>query len=411
MKRFFASLLAVVMLLSLGVFQAFAVDERDAADVVLTVTPSITSAEAGEDDIRVTYTIKVTPRDSTIHVGAFACTLSPAEGVTLNNKKLGAAEKNKGGDGCWVATKALQRSEDEDTGAITGFFEKLEYTPASGYLAAYGGTPEYYLNTEADVMTIRAAIAAGQTGSFSLDALNFKVADPLGNEIKSTQVVITPVVITGRATPVATPISVAGLLQPVKGAAPAAASDVTLSTGLTVRSLSWSPAVSGVFAPNTVYTATLDYTVAEGCRLPDAPTVTAPAGAVSADIDTAGETITVVFAATADKDAQIITAEHVNAAYGDTGVAVSAAASGGGTLSYAIKEGAAADVVDVDSTTGMLTIHKAGTTTVVITAAATDSYAEATREITVTISPKRITPTVTVEVPAAGSRSASGRSD
>ncbi len=403
MKRFLASLLAVAMILSLGVFPAVALSDGDTADVVLTITPNITSAEAGDDAISVTYTIKITPKDSTIKVGAFACTLNPTDGMTLSEKKLAAAEKNKGGDGYWVATKALQRSEDEETGAITGYFEKLEYTAASKYLAANGGTNEYCLSTEADVMTIRATIAAGQTGSYTLGALDFKVADPLGYEIANTKVVATPVVITGKATPVATPVSVTGLTQPAKGAAPVATAAVALPVGLTVNSLSWSPAVSSTFAPSTAYTATLGYTVADGYCLPEIPTVATPTGAASASIDVVNQTITVAFPATADKDAQTISAENVTAVYGNTNAKVNAdLTTGDGALSYAIKEGAAADVVDVNSTTGALTVRKAGATTVVITAAETDDYAQTTKKVTVTVSPKSITPTVTVNIPTAG---------
>ena len=88
------------------------------------------------------------------------------------------------------------------------------------------------------------------------------------------------------------------------------------------------------------------------------------------------------------KAAQTITAEDVTVTYGDTDKSVSASvtdpATGGGAISYAVKEGSG-DYIDVDATTGALTIKKVGTATVVVTAAETDTYAQTTKEVTVTI--------------------------
>ncbi len=86
---------------------------------------------------------------------------------------------------------------------------------------------------------------------------------------------------------------------------------------------------------------------------------------------------------------QTITADDVTVSYGDTGKSVSASvtdpATGGGAISYAVKTGSE-DYIDVDATTGALTIKKAGTAIVVVTAAETDTYAQATKDVTVTIS-------------------------
>ena len=96
----------------------------------------------------------------------------------------------------------------------------------------------------------------------------------------------------------------------------------------------------------------------------------------------------------ANKAAQTITAADVTATYGDTDKSVSASVTtpttGGGAISYAVKEGSG-DYIDVDATTGALTIKKAGTATVVVTAAETQTHAAATKEVTVTISTKAIT--------------------
>jgi len=89
-----------------------------------------------------------------------------------------------------------------------------------------------------------------------------------------------------------------------------------------------------------------------------------------------------------DKLAQTIDADDVTVTYGETDKGVSASvtdpATGGGAISYAVKDGSA-DYIDVDAATGALTVKKAGTATVVVTAAETQTYAQATKEVTVTI--------------------------
>ena len=91
-----------------------------------------------------------------------------------------------------------------------------------------------------------------------------------------------------------------------------------------------------------------------------------------------------------EKKTQTITATDVTAIYGDSGKKVSATTSGDGAISYAVKSGSEA-LIDVNATTGALTIKKAGTATVTVTAAETDTYAKATKNVKVTISPKEIT--------------------
>ncbi len=86
---------------------------------------------------------------------------------------------------------------------------------------------------------------------------------------------------------------------------------------------------------------------------------------------------------------QDITAPDVTVTYGDIDKSVSASVTypteGGGAISYAVKDGSK-DYIDVDATTGALTIKKVGTATVIVTAAETSTYAQATKEVTVTIS-------------------------
>ena len=85
-----------------------------------------------------------------------------------------------------------------------------------------------------------------------------------------------------------------------------------------------------------------------------------------------------------EKDPQTITAQDVTVTYGDTGKSVSATTSGDGQISYAVKTGSG-EYIDVDPSSGALTIKKAGTATVTVTAAGTDNYAQATKDVTVTI--------------------------
>ena len=98
------------------------------------------------------------------------------------------------------------------------------------------------------------------------------------------------------------------------------------------------------------------------------------------------------------KAAQTITASDVTATYGDTDKAVSASVTepttGGGAITYAVKDGSG-DYIDV-AADGKLTIKKvpaSGEAYVIVKAAATDDYAETTKEVTVTISKAEATVT------------------
>lgn len=97
------------------------------------------------------------------------------------------------------------------------------------------------------------------------------------------------------------------------------------------------------------------------------------------------------------RDQQTISAANVTATYGDTDKKVKATTDGDGTIKYAVKPGSE-EYIDVDPNTGELTINKAGTATVVVTASATPNYDKATKEVTVTIgkrAPNVTAPTLT----------------
>ena len=87
-----------------------------------------------------------------------------------------------------------------------------------------------------------------------------------------------------------------------------------------------------------------------------------------------------------NKEVQTISAENVTATVGETGKKVTATTSGDGQISYAVKTGSE-EYIDIDPSSGALTIKKEGTAVVVVTAAETPTYAKATKEVTVTINP------------------------
>ena len=93
-----------------------------------------------------------------------------------------------------------------------------------------------------------------------------------------------------------------------------------------------------------------------------------------------------------DKQDQTISADDVTGTVGDEDKSVEATLEkGDGTLSYEVIDGE--DYVDVDATSGELTLKDAGTATVRVTASETDTYKATTKDVTVTVSAK---PTYTV---------------
>ena len=83
-----------------------------------------------------------------------------------------------------------------------------------------------------------------------------------------------------------------------------------------------------------------------------------------------------------EKQTQTITADDVTVTFGDTGKSITATTDGGGDLSYAVKSG---DAVTVDASTGALTIVKAGNAVITVTAAETATYAQATKDVNITV--------------------------
>ncbi len=120
---------------------------------------------------------------------------------------------------------------------------------------------------------------------------------------------------------------------------------------------------------------------------------TAPAGKydiVPSDADSGGNySISYVKGKLSIRADQTITASDVSATYGDTGKFVRATTNGDGQLSYAVKEGN--EFVDINGATGELTIKRAGEAVVTVTAAETDLYAQATKDVRVTVAKRKAT--------------------
>ena len=82
-----------------------------------------------------------------------------------------------------------------------------------------------------------------------------------------------------------------------------------------------------------------------------------------------------------NKETQTVTADDVTLTYGETGK-ITASTNGDGAISYAVTAGS--DVISV-AADGTITALKAGTATVEITAAETDTYTKAVKAVTVTV--------------------------
>ena len=157
----------------------------------LTITPNVTSVPGSDSaPAEVIYTIKVTP-PAEGPVGEFHFNLKAPDGMTLSEVKLKPQAGNKGGDGYWVNMNDLWYNPTTEEGV----FETFEYTPASKYFQAFGTSASRNMTAEADIMTIKATIAAGKVGDFTLTAENVGINKD-GTDSYSVDVKTAPVTIT-----------------------------------------------------------------------------------------------------------------------------------------------------------------------------------------------------------------------
>jgi|GEM_PF-7046634 len=296
-KRLISLLLTVVMLLSLVVVPANAALVSGTGS--LTITPNVTLVKGSTSaPAEVIYTIKVTPPTEG-PVGEFHFNLKAPDGMTLSEVKLKPQAGNKGGDGYWLNMNDLWYNPVTEE----GIFETFEYTPSSKYFQAAGTSASRNMTTEAEIMTIKATIAAGKVGDFTLTAENVGINKD-GTDSYSFNVKTTPVTVVSELTgdlPVA-------ITKPVKGGTPKTTITGTNYTG----SITWTPAVTGgKFAANTAYTATVTLTAKTGYQFANGvnPTVAGSDRVTDVKVKDSGKALEFKadFAKTADKDTPVIT--------------------------------------------------------------------------------------------------------
>ena len=183
-----------------------------------------------------------------------------------------------------------------------GIFETFEYTPSSKYFQAAGTSASRNMTTEAEIMTIKATIAAGKVGDFTLTAENVGINKD-GTDSYSFNVKTTPVTVVSELTgdlPVA-------ITKPVKGGTP----ETTISGTNYTGSITWDPTVSGTFAANTEYTANVTLTAKEGYQFANGvnPTVAGSDRVTDVTVKDSGSKLEfkATFPATAAKDTPVIT--------------------------------------------------------------------------------------------------------
>ena len=279
-KRLISLLLTVVMLLSLMAIPANAALVSGTG--TLTITPNVTSVKGSASaPIEVIYTIKVTP-PAEGPVGEFHFNLKAPDGMTLSEVKLKPLPANKGGDGYWVNMNDLWYNHTTEEGV----FETFEYTPASKYFQAFGTSASRNMTAEAEIMTIKATIAAGKVGNFTLTAENVGI-NKNGTDSYSVDIKTTPVTVTS-AISNDLPVAIA---KPERDVTPETAISGTNYTG----SIAWTPAVTGgKFAANTEYTANVKLTAKDGYQFASDvnPTVTNATSVTDKNVAAGGKTLT-----------------------------------------------------------------------------------------------------------------------
>ena len=273
-KRLISLLLTVVMLLSLVVVPANAALVSGTG--TLTITPNVTSVKGSTSaPAEVIYTIKVTP-PAEGPVGEFHFNLKAPDGMTLAD-----AEGEQGKEGYWVnPTLSYHKTYNKE-----GIFETFEYTPASKYFQAFGTSASRNMTAEAEIMTIKATIAAGRVGDFTLTAENVGI-NKNGTDSYSVDIKTTPVTVTSA---ISNDLPVA-ITAPVKGGTPETTITGTNYTG----SITWTPTVTGgKFAANTAYTANVTLTAKEGYQFAEGvnPTIAGATGVTDVNVKNSGKTL------------------------------------------------------------------------------------------------------------------------
>ena len=368
------------MILSFAVFPASAAGE----DVTLKITPDKTTIDTSAGDVEVTYTISITVKDENVKIGSIGFALNPPSGMTLPTK-LNASN--------FSIASTLKAVEDEYGNVVSGIFKTFSYTATTKRFIA--AQTDVGLNESVTLMTIKATIAQGTTGSLTL------IDDPsaLATEFGHTDG-INKWSHTVETTPVTVVSSISGNLpvtiaKPVVNQAPV----TTLTDSQYSGTITWDPAVTsgGNFAASTVYTANVTLTAKDGYQFANgvSPTVanaTISDKSVSAD----GKTLTfkAKFAVTGSLPAATVTAvpaantglkydgtEHVLLGFKGT--------AANGTMQYSLNNSTWSEEIP--------TGKDAKTYTVYYKAKGNSGYSDSTvASVQVTIGPKNIS-TVTID--------------
>ncbi len=269
MKRIISLLLSVAMILSFAVFPASAAGE----DVTLKITPDKTKIDTSAGDVVVEYTISVEVKDSSVEIGGIQFQLEPPSGMTLPDAYFD-------GDG----NQLIWFNQDELVQNVmtgTGIFALAGYEPTTYRFTAGAAKSTKPLNKNIDLMTIKATISKGATGSLTL-GYNTTTTPPVFSKIDGGAVKWSYTVETTPVTILKAAISSVSftLDKPTQGAALPSLSG--LGSGYT-GAVEWyegtsatGTAVTGNAKANTKYTAKVTLTASSGESFADS--VTIPAG-------------------------------------------------------------------------------------------------------------------------------------
>ena len=346
-KRILSILLACMMCISMLPTVALAAGNLD-----VKVTASTTNPSAGDT---VTFTVSI---GAVTKLQSMEFVIDVPAGMT------------------YVASSAKLQDGLKDTLNVAS----ADWTELTQKFTMYGDG-EYTSSADTTIMTFDCSVDDSANGTLSVSVKAFSAADSDYEEIAanlipaSVTIAAAPVAVTGvELNKTSTSITVGKTETLTATVSPADATNKAVTW--TSSDASVASVADGVVTAHKVGTATITVTTVDGSK-------------------TATCDVTVTA-----KPAQTITADNVTAAYGDSGKKVTATTDGDGAISYAVKSGSE-DYIAV-AADGTLTIKKVGEAYVTVTAAETENYAAATKDVKVTISPKSITPEVTANVPSEG---------
>ena len=192
------------------------------------------------------------------------------------------------------------------------------------------------------------------------------------------------------------PISITTVNGAVKvtGSSTVPVSSVTLNKNAATLNVGDSETLTATIAPTNATDRTVNWKSSDTnvAIVDNNGKVTARAAGnatITVTTEDGGKTDSCTVTVTADPLVQTITANNVTTTYGATNAKITANTNGNGTLSFSVVSGG--EVIDINSSTGILTIKKVGTAQVKVTATATTAYNAAEKIVTVTVNKAKIT--------------------